>query len=171
MWRGTCAGLWNGRRVRFLSDGHAVMLGYNYLRPSRPRCSLYACLEALRVALRWVEKAPPSKSMNIYIHTDSNNIFELLQNSSQLLDWDRHQTKDDFMASWANSSQSCALYQANADILYPLCCSYRQLMEQNTTEDDQVLSVQFLPGIPDDRRRRLFDAARLAAKLMFYSMR
>ena len=167
MWRGTCGDIWNGRRVRLLSDGHAVMLGYHYLRPSRPRCSLYACLEALRVATQWVKNAPQGNSMNIQIHTDSIYVVELLQNSSQILEWGRQQTKDDFLVSWANSSYICDLYQANSDILYPLCRSYLRLMDQSTAERDQVVSVQFLPGVPDDNRRRLFEAARLAAKLMF----
>ena len=39
-WRKVCASLWKGQRLRLLSDGETVLLGYPYILPSRPRCSL-----------------------------------------------------------------------------------------------------------------------------------
>ena len=171
IWRKACVEIWKGRRVRLLPDGQTVMLGFNYLRPSRPRCSLYACQEALRVASQWVQMAPSSEIVNIYIHTDSNYAVGLLQNSTKVLDWGRQPTQQGFALSWGNDSQSCDLYQANPDILYPLCRSYLQLIEQNASKRGNELSVQFLSGNSDDNTNRLRDAARLAAKLMHESIR
>jgi len=167
-WRRTCANIWRGRRLRLLADGQTVILGYPFLRPSRPRCSLYACEEALRVASQFAKmSSPDTLQRSISIVTDSGYVFGLLQNTTQVLEWGLAETKDDFLSSWDKHPQSCELHQANPDILYPLSRLCYQMVEKS----NKVVSLRFLSGNLDDNARRLRDGARLAAKLMYDSTR
>ena len=76
-WKKVVPQLWNGQRYRLLKDGNTLLLGYSYTKPSRSRCSLYACREALRAAQAWMTEyedafcATP-KPLEIEIVTDSN---------------------------------------------------------------------------------------------------
>ena len=54
-WRRLVSVLWKGQKVQVLKNGQTLILGYPYLRPSRPRCCLYAIRDALRAAKRWME--------------------------------------------------------------------------------------------------------------------
>lgn len=76
-WKKVVLQLWRGQRYRLLTDGRTLLLGYPYTRPSRTRCSLYACREALRAARAWINDHfdilnSTSNSVEIDIVTDSN---------------------------------------------------------------------------------------------------
>lgn len=123
--------------------GLLVQLGYAYLRPSRRRASLYACLVALRVVTQayllaskaatksrriWEEKgtkAPPPPPSHIHIITDSNYVADLLQSSTKLLEWGSKPSCDEFQYN-ENGSKN---WVANPDITYPLSCTYSRLVD------------------------------------------
>lgn len=74
-WKKVVPQLWKGQHYRLLRDGHTLLLGYSYIRPSRSRCSLYACREALRAARAWLIEnsgALLAQHLEIEIVTDSN---------------------------------------------------------------------------------------------------
>ena len=76
-WKKVVSRLWKGQRYRLLNDGRTLLLGYSYTRPSRTRCSLVACREALRAARVWMTENSDAilathGSMEIEIVTDSN---------------------------------------------------------------------------------------------------
>jgi len=70
-WGQTCSNLWKGLRLRLLPDARTLIVGYPYTRPSRPRCSLYACREALRVAKEWLPLVV-TPNVNITVACESN---------------------------------------------------------------------------------------------------
>jgi hypothetical protein len=125
-WREVCTNLWTEKRMRLLPDGQTIILAYLYTRPSRPRCSLYACREALRAAAQWLDYQEEAKEMEITIETDSNYVLDLLQNTTQVLEWGRAPTKDAFCYTGP-----APLHQVNRDILYPLARTYYHLVEQD----------------------------------------
>eukprot|EP00980_Cylindrotheca_fusiformis_P002077 scaffold463_cov92-Cylindrotheca_fusiformis.AAC.6 len=110
-------------------DG-VMLLRYPYLRPSRNRCSLYVCRDALRFAseLLLVNRDSEFKesSIHIDIFTDSNYAWELLNNSTNLLRWGSYERKDDFMYDG-----DAPEWTANVDILYPLSRTYYRLAKQD----------------------------------------
>jgi hypothetical protein len=78
-WKVVVSQLWRGQHFRLLNDGRTLLLGYPYTRPSRSRCSLYACREALRAIRAWIPEQPLLRSkssdgprLHIEIVTDSN---------------------------------------------------------------------------------------------------
>jgi mTERF len=111
---------------RLLRDGQTLILGYAFTRPSRNRCSLYACLEALRVARVWqrrkqqehlsqwqaVKTESPtscggghcSSCCDIEIITDSNYCLGWLENTTRLYQWGSAPSKDDFCDQWTTMS-------------------------------------------------------------------
>ena len=126
-WRKVCANLWTSQRMRLLSDGKTMVIAYQYTRPSRPRCSLYACREALRAASQWLEyQEEPHRTIDITIETDSNYVLDLLRNTSQVLEWGKAKTKDDFVYTGP-----LPVYQVNQDILYPLARIFYHLVQQD----------------------------------------
>jgi hypothetical protein len=118
--------LWTEKRMRLLPDGQTIILAYLYTRPSRPRCSLYACREALRAAAQWLDYQEEALEMELTIETDSNYVLDLLQNTTQVLEWGSATTKDDFCYTGPNP-----LHQINRDILYPLARTYYHLVQQD----------------------------------------
>lgn len=168
-WRQTCSKMWQGLRLRLLPDSHTLIVGYPYTRPSRRRCSLYACREALRVATKWLSLITSPNAV-ISIVSDSNYVLELLHNSSQIMEWGRAETRGDFVFTGP-----VELHMANPDILYPLARTYYRLVEQDRMLPIKMKSknvtVHFLPADTSDSARRLQDGAKLAAKLMYDSVR
>eukprot|EP00977_Amphora_coffeiformis_P020929 scaffold8647_cov183-Amphora_coffeaeformis.AAC.3 len=76
-WKKVVPRIWKGQRYRLLSDGRTLLLGYPYMRPSRTRCSLFACREALRAARVWMKEHTDALlstpgPLEIEIVTDSN---------------------------------------------------------------------------------------------------
>jgi hypothetical protein len=125
-WRKVCTNLSTEKRMRLLPDGQTIILAYLYTRPSRPRCSLYACREALRAAAQWLDYQEEAKEMDLTIETDSNYVLDLLQNTTQVLEWGRAATKDAFCYTGP-----APLHQVNRDILYPLARTYYHLVKQD----------------------------------------
>ena len=72
------------------ADG-ILSLGYPYTRPSRNRCGLYVCREALRLVSQLLllnsEDELRESTIHLDIFTDSNYAFNLLQNSTNVLRW------------------------------------------------------------------------------------
>lgn len=192
-WKQVCYDLWTGWRVRIINDGNTVILGYRYIRPSRPRCTLYACREAIRVATEWCNKriinnnntSTTIKKVHITIITESNYVIELLQNTTQLSILGNCKTKDDIEIYTKNGLQlpSTKRYTINPDILHPLAISYNQLVNKQNINSNihqrKEVIVKFRQpqaelddnddGINSIRRNR--DSAQLAAKLMHDSIR
>ena len=163
-WREPCSTIWKGQKLRLLPDGQTVILGYSYTRPSHPRCSLYACREAIRVATQWT-KSVRKAYVEIEIITDSNYVMALLQNTTQVLEWGRADHRDNFTFSGPGP-----LYKANPDILYPLSRSLFHLIKQDTQPDlnrRKNVSVRFVPAKRIENYERAHDGAKLAAKLMY----
>ena len=118
-----------------------VLLGYAYLRPSRRRASLYICLVALRVLTQVYLLADKNEAANsngldgnasttlpavptsIRIVTDSNYVYELLQQAGNLLDWGTKTTLTEFIHTEKGSD-----WAANPDILYPISRTYSGLL-------------------------------------------
>lgn len=76
-WKMVVSHVWRGQRYRLLKNSSTLLLGYPYTRPSYPRCSLYACREALRAARAWVDEhfvvlGSTLNPVEIEIVTDSN---------------------------------------------------------------------------------------------------
>jgi hypothetical protein len=149
-------------------SGFVALLGYPYLRPSRRRCSLYVCREALRVVRQlFLEVSEASKeaqacdysggevcpraSMHIQIVTDSNYVFELLQDTGELLEWGSKPSQRDFAFTGEVEE-----WTANTDILYPLSRTYFNLVRPDSnvfTAFQTNLTVNFMvdAGVSDAR--------------------
>jgi mTERF len=135
-------------------DGELVLAlsGFPLLRPSRRRCSLFACLVALRVASQFCrlilsnEQAannnkpkesaavnPPGQSLpnQIDIVTDSSYVFGLLKDRDRLLEWANARTQLEFVYDGDESTA-----WANTDIIWPLSRAYNKLV----SGDDANLS-------------------------------
>jgi hypothetical protein len=111
------------------ADG-LMLLGYPYKRPTKSRCGLYVCRDALRFVCELLLNNRDSEfkesTMHIDIFTDSNYAWELLNNSTDLLRWGAYQRKDDFLFDGDTPE-----WKANIDILYPLSRTYYRLVEQD----------------------------------------
>jgi hypothetical protein len=172
-WKHTCMTLWRRLKYRLLPDG-TLVLGYPYTRPSRPRCSLYICREALRVASNWLATDPTAlaaASVVITVVSDSNYAVELLQNSSEVLQWGSAPTREKFVYTGPSE-----LHKANPDILYPLSRTFYHLVEQDDDKSAALrrrnVTIHFVRAERSDPNfRRLSDGATMAAKLMYESVR
>jgi mTERF len=122
-----------------------VCLGYPYVKASRNRCSLYACLNALRILqeLLMLERLKCSEmkdtTVNIDIFTDSKYAWSLLHNTDKVLKWGSNARKEDFVFDGT-------LSVANADILYPLSRVFYRLVEQDFVPTKDGRSVPSLAG-------------------------
>lgn len=155
------------------------MLGYNYIRPSRRRCSLYAIREGLRVAREFCHKnleqqqqtgtgaqSVPARATKycITIVSDSNYCLDLLHNTSQILEWGQCENEEAFLEIC--SSGCHRVPSVNPDILYPLSCLYFKL--RNLTDSDMVIyDIKFAKQCLGE----LGDAAQLAARMMYENCR
>ena len=162
-WREPCSTIWKGQKLRLLPDGRTAILGYSYTRPSRPRCSLYACREAIRVATQWV-RSVRAPSANIEIVTDSSYVLDLLENTTQVLEWGSAKTRKEFCYTGSGP-----LYKANPDILYPVARSLYHLVHQDNlpSKEKKNVAVRFTHTERSGSYRRTVDGAKLAAKLMY----
>ena len=111
-------------------DG-VVLIGYPYLRPSRNRCSLYACRDALRLVqnlLAIQRSACPefeNATVTVEVFTDSIYAWSLIRNTTRLLQWGSFSRKEDFYNDGEGPE-----YSANLDILYPVARTYYRLVQQ-----------------------------------------
>lgn len=122
-WRPVGSRLFQGARSKLLPGG-CLILGYPYIRPSRQRCSLYVCREALRLAREWVCQHPQAALKGkIVIVTDSNYVADLLSNTTRLYKWG----SDDKAATFYVDGD-IERYRANPDILHPLARTYYKLV-------------------------------------------
>jgi hypothetical protein len=162
-WKKSCANLWKGMRLRLLSDEQTLMIGYHYLRPSRRRCSLYAAFQALRIAREWL-KHISAPTVVIYIASDSNYVVNLLTNTTQLFEWGRTEKRKDFMVYGQGNPN-----EVNPDILFPLSRLYFRLIEQDAVDlaFRKNVTVIFTAADACESHHRLYDGAKLAAKLMY----
>jgi hypothetical protein len=163
--------VWSGRKYRLLQDQKTMILGYHYVRPSRPRCSLFACHEALRIARLWLAETR-SKSAEIEIQSDSSYVVDLLQNTTRLLKWgemERLETCD-----FSDLGDPKITYTANPDILYTVARSYYFLIRQENIADNERVQVKvhftFSPASSESGKhsRR---GAKVAAQLMYDASR
>jgi hypothetical protein len=163
-WREPCSTIWKGQNVRLLSDRQTAILGYPFIRPSRPRCCLYVCREAIRVASQWLSSVE-TPSADIEIMSDSSYVVELLRNTTQVLDWGSAETRSEFTYTGEGPS-----YRANPDILYPVARSLYHLMNQEVRPNGRKTKVVVRFTSSDqasESYRRTLAGAKLAAKLMY----
>jgi hypothetical protein len=162
-WKQSCSNLWKGTRLRLLPDEQTLIIGYHYLRPSRRRCSLYAAFQALRVAREWLKQIS-SHSAVIHIASDSNYVVNLLKNTTQLFEWGRAEKRKDFVVDGQGNP-----HEVNPDILFPLSRLYFRLIQQDTVDValKKNVTVVFTVANACESQHRLYDGAKLAAKLMY----
>lgn len=111
-----------------------MLLGYPYNRPSKNRCGLYACREALRLAIEVIlaNQVDGSKNemkeskIHVDVFTDSNYAWEIVKNNDDLKRWGMSPTRDGFVYDG-----SLPKHRVNTDILYPLSRTYFRLVEQD----------------------------------------
>jgi hypothetical protein len=105
--------------------------------------------------------------------TDSNYCLDLLGNATQILEWAKMETKEEF---YSNFNGPGPLHFGNPDILYPLSRTYFRLHDdhnntayKNSSDplSKSVVQVQF----QKETLNRLGDAAQLAAQLMYGSVK
>jgi hypothetical protein len=107
-----------------------ILMEYKYQRPSQNRCSIFVCLEVLRIVARLLSlhanenTSFTNSTVTIDIFTDSTYALETLSNSSALLQWGNFANRNDFEESLAT------LKVHNKDILYPLARIYSTLRKQ-----------------------------------------
>jgi len=185
-WRNVVSSIWKGQKLQLLRRGESLILGYNYLRPSRPRCGLYAIREALRVARVYCQEdfelqqetaeqadSPELPMVSKYkykitVMTDSNYCLDLLENSTQIMEWGKWENKELFLKNFEfdNDQSKQQLHTTSPDILYPLSRLYFRL--RNKMDGDfEVTSIEFVK----ETRGRLGEAAQLAAELMYDSVK
>ena len=167
-WGASCSNLWKGQRLRLLPDGNTLIIGYPYTRPSRRRCSLYACREALRVTKQWLLQQNSSSAI-IKIACESNYVLNLLHNSTRLYEWGKAESIDAFRFDGPGE-----LYEANPDILYSIARLYFLLQEWcdvSDVEHRKNVTIDFISSDTSDHSKRLRDGAKLAATLMYETVR
>ncbi|CAB9513790.1 mitochondrial transcription termination [Seminavis robusta] len=164
-----------GQLLRLKKNDGALsgaLLGYPLLLPSRRRCSLFACLVALRIVTRYVAlltgaitkqqrnlgqpetgsnatistsaRRPSSVPLptHVDIVTDSTYAFGLLNDTARLLDWAMAPTQADFVYQGDEGSPS---WWANKDIIWPLSRAYSRFV--NFTQSTAVgsnITVNFV---------------------------
>ena len=189
-WRNVASQIWKGLegRIRLGRGGSWLLMGYPYTRPSRPRCSLYVCREALRVATAWVENenrnatrdASSRSTINeIMIVSDCNYVVDTLQNTTRILEWaSQFSTAKEMMESSRSSTRGVT----NIDILYPLAKTYEQLVcaidsgikatkREGKSATEVVKFRRAIEFQPDVDVTRLADGARQAAQRMYDQVR
>jgi len=100
------------------TDGKMLLLGYPYTRPSRSRCSLYVCREALLLVREWMRLFASSEHpREIIIVSDSNQVVEALSRYHRM-------SASASVADAAETKTATLLpkipYRFNPDILEPL---------------------------------------------------
>lgn len=114
-------------------DGR-ILIGFPYLRPSRNRCELYACHEAIKVVASLLKQESTeislaNESVQVDVYTDSDYAWKLLQNTTQLANWGSIVDERDFCYDGPLPSE-----RANPDLLHPLCRTYFRLVNQQDSD-------------------------------------
>ena len=110
-----------------------ILIGFPYLRPSRNRCELYACHEALKMVGQLLKQESASlenETVQVNIYTDSDYAWNLLSNTTRLHAWGSIENEKDFIYDGPGSS-----WRANPDLLHPISRTYYRLMEQVDSDD------------------------------------
>jgi hypothetical protein len=111
------------------SNAGLITLDYRYALSSQNRCSLYICFEVLRIVARLLSLEATKNidfsngSVTIDVFTDSIYAWELLSNSTALLQWGYYRTRIEF-------DNSPDTPNTNTDILFPLARIYSALRKQ-----------------------------------------
>ena len=158
-----------------------ILNAYPYFRPSRNRCELYACHDALKVILQLLKQEAVAncnagtRNYQVDIYTDSDYAWKLLRNQSQILEWGSFTSED--AVEYAGPGQRSS---ANLDLLYPLCRTYSRLVSRNGVAFDEGISgpalvnaidINFRHATADgvsDYSRELAERAKIAAAWHFY---
>jgi len=143
--------LWHGQRVKLVCSHQPTrscifLWGYPYTRPSRPRCSLYVCRQALRIAREWIAREHERDTAagrtepvdyEIVLVTDTSYVSQLLSNTSQLLEWGKLEQERRAAPEAANAYPKLDVpmpsHLVNADILYPLTQTWLHIVNQPST--------------------------------------
>jgi hypothetical protein len=150
-WRQVCQVLWKGQRLRLLPDSRTLLLGYPYTRPSRPRCSMYAFREALRVAQVWwectsacrVSQGQPWLPGKVHIVTEaSSRIVNLVGNHTSMLRWGSFDQRQAFVYDGPGPT-----HQYNIDLLYPLARTYYRLVHNGATVSTEATGSETVSPI------------------------
>jgi len=157
-----------------------VLVGFPFLRPSRNRCDLYACHCALKVMLQLLKQASLRRDLrnvtvDIEIYTDSSYAWNLLKNSTQLLNWGSHPTIEEFVYDG-----DYPIGFANRDLLYPLSKTIHGMVRNTIVTRDGTklclgnIHISFRHSgevvydiVPGDYTRRLNSYAKKAAIWQF----
>jgi hypothetical protein len=111
----------------------AILNGFPYLRPSRNRCELYACHDALKVILQLLKQEAVLNSdaiklkVQVDIYTNSDYAWKLLGNSSRIIVWGSYESED--AVNYGGPEPES---YANLDLLYPLAKTYTRLVKHSS---------------------------------------
>ncbi len=136
------------------ADG-TILLAYPYLRPSRNRCSLYVCRDALRLVSELIrqdrKKDQHKEPLQVILYTDSSYAWKMLHNVTRLLLWGSHSTIESFLQTHGHRDDGSGL--TNLDILYPLCRTYYRLVtDQNVNVSFRHVSETYRVDGPRDAK-------------------
>ena len=146
-------------------DQGRILLGFPYQSPSRRRCELYACYEALRLILYLLrEEAHTNKDFRrlkyqFDIYAASNYASSVLANITRLEEWGSCQSVDEF-----SKMDNLPQQWVNKDLLYPVARTYWNMVKTGK------LSISFhhvVDGPQDETTRSLLQFARTAAKWQY----
>jgi len=125
----------------------SILNGYPYLRPSRNRCELYACHDALKVILQLLNQEAEINSNSsllkakVDIYTDSDYAWKLLRNHTRILEWSSFVSEE--AVNYEGPGQRS---WANLDLLYPLSRTYSRLValtSRGFNASGPTLGIQF----------------------------
>lgn len=119
------------------NDGR-ILIGFPYLRPSRNRCELYACHEAIKVVAQLLKHESSlvsleNETVQVDVYTDSDYSWKLLHNSTRLLHWGATVHESDFVYDGPGPT-----WRANPDLLHPLCRTYYRLVQQQDSDGTRL---------------------------------
>ncbi|KAL7560710.1 hypothetical protein ACA910_021440 [Epithemia clementina (nom. ined.)] len=191
-WRPIVSMLWKGQKMQVLQNGKTLILGYNYIRPSRCRCSLYAIRDALRTARAWIQKqeqealrhgnnnckgtvpdASPPSSENCYmieIVTDSNYCLDLLSNETKIMGWGQAETLEAFLSDHAKDLASFSFLASVSSGQYYHALNVDILYPLSRTYSNLVKNYNVKVLFRKEFLHDLGDAAKLAAQLTYESV-
>ena len=124
-------------------DMGVICVGSSILKPSRRRCDLYACHAGLKICSHILKNQSDgaNKTVIFRIFTDSQYSFDLLKNSRELDKWASKKSLLDFTMSFKKEDNNVQpLHFVNSDLLFPLCQTYKRLVEGKYA----AVSVEFL---------------------------
>lgn len=127
----------------YYNDGR-ILSGFPYLRPSRNRCELYACHDALKVVNQLLKYESTTRdgaslkydTVHVDIYTDSDYAWKLLHNTTRLLMWGEENSRNNALEY--NNNGSAFSSRVNPDLLHPLTRTYFRLVEQQDTDGQRL---------------------------------